>query len=124
MPLAPDLRATAEHTVTEDDTAAAVGSGSVGVLGTPVAIAWAEGATVAAVADHLEAGTTTVGTRVDVRHLQPTPPGRTVIATATVTSVDRRRLTFDVEMQDPSLDDSVVLRGTIERVVVPAGFGR
>jgi fluoroacetyl-CoA thioesterase len=66
MTLEPGLAATFRHTVTEADTAAAVGSGEVPVLATPRVLALAERATVAAVAGALEAGATTVGTRVVV----------------------------------------------------------
>jgi predicted thioesterase len=37
---------------------------------------------------------------VDVRHLAPTPKGMRVRATATVREVDRRRVTFDVVIDD------------------------
>ena len=54
-------RATLERTVADDDTAEAVGSGSLPVLGTPRLLAWCEAATCAAVAPCLAEGETTVG---------------------------------------------------------------
>ena len=66
-----------ERTVSEDDTAEAVGSGSLPVLGTPRLLAWCEAATCAAVAPCLDAGQTTVGTRISIEHLAPSPVGPT-----------------------------------------------
>ena len=63
MTLEPGLQAAFGHTVTEADTAAAIGSGEVPTLATPRVLALAERATVAAVAGALQAGATTVGTR-------------------------------------------------------------
>ena len=75
MTLEPGLEAAFRYTVTEADTAAAVGSGDMPVLATPRVLALAERATVAAVAGALEAGATTVGTRVELDHLAPSPVG-------------------------------------------------
>ena len=54
----PGLEATQEHVVAENDTAAAVGSGDLPVLGTPRLLAWCEAATCAAVAPRLGEGQT------------------------------------------------------------------
>jgi fluoroacetyl-CoA thioesterase len=104
-----------ELTVTDADTAQAIGSGDVPVLGTPRVLALAEAATVRALARRLESGTTTVGTRVEVDHQAPTPVGRTVIADASLTKVDGRRLTFEVTVRD---GDTVVAQARVERVLV------
>jgi predicted thioesterase len=61
--------------VTDADTAQAVGSGDLPVLGTPRLIALAEQATVAAAKGLLAAGQTTVGTRIRFDHLYPTAVG-------------------------------------------------
>ncbi len=115
MPLQPGLAARVELTVTDADTAQALGSGDVPVLGTPRLVALAEAATVAVTARVLESGVTTVGTAVDVHHNAPTPVGRTVTAEATLASVDGRRLVFDVRVRD---GDAEVATGRIERVAV------
>jgi fluoroacetyl-CoA thioesterase len=104
-----------ELTVTDADTAQAIGSGDVPVLGTPRVLALAEAATVRALARRLESGTTTVGTRVELEHRAPTPVGRTVTAEATLAKVDGRRLTFEVTVRD---GDAVVAQARVERVVV------
>jgi len=58
MAIDPGLTGTAELTVTTADTAEALGSGDVPVLGTPRVLALAEAATVAALDGRLEAGHT------------------------------------------------------------------
>ena len=64
--LSAGLQASLSFTVTESDTALAVGSGSLSVLGTPRLIAWMEAATCAAIAEQLDDGQTSVGTRVEI----------------------------------------------------------
>ena len=104
-----------ELTVTDADTAQALGSGDVPVLGTPRVVALAEAATVAATARRLPEGSTTVGARVEFDHRAATPVGRTVIAEAQLTKVDGRRLTFEVVVRD---GPTVVAEGRVERVLV------
>ena len=88
------LRATVRATVTEADTAEAMGSGDVPVLGTPRLLALAEAATVAAVAPHLAPGQTTVGTAVTLEHRRASPVGSGLVIEAELTEVDGRRLVF------------------------------
>jgi fluoroacetyl-CoA thioesterase len=115
MELRPGLAARVELTVAEADTAAALGSGDVPVLATPRVLALAEAATVAATAAALPAGSTTVGTRVELAHLAATAVGRTVVAEAILSDVDGRRLGFTVSVRD---GDDVAARGRVERVIV------
>jgi fluoroacetyl-CoA thioesterase len=56
-----------------------------------------------------------VGTRVDLSHEAPTPPGETVTVDVTLREVDGRRLAFDVEARDES---AVICRGRHERAVI------
>lgn len=114
-PLAPGLTGQATVTVSADLTAAALGSGNVRAFSTPALIALMEGAAVAALEGRLPDGQTSVGTRLDVRHLAATPVGMTVRATATLTEVDGRRLVFAVEAHD---DAEQIGAGTHERFVV------
>src|SRR5690349_13878904 len=92
----PGLSARVELTVTDADTAQALGSGDVPVLATPRLLALAEAATVAATARHLPGGLTTVGVRAEVSHLAPTPVGHRVHALATLNKVEGRKLHFEV----------------------------
>jgi len=112
---APGLTARVELTVTDSDTAQALGSGDVPVLGTPRVLALAEAATVAATATRMTPGMTTVGTRVELDHRAPTPVGRTVVAVAQLAKVDGRRLLFEVVVTD---GPTTVAEGRVERVLV------
>ena len=91
----PGLTGEVVRLVTEDITAHAMGSG--------------------AVQDHLESGQTTVGTRLDVRHLAATPVGMDVTARARLVAVDGRKLTYEVEADDAR---EPIGTGTHERFVV------
>jgi fluoroacetyl-CoA thioesterase len=115
MTLEPGLEATFRHTVTEADTAAAVGSGEVPVLATPRVLALVERATVAAVAGVREAGATTVGTRVELDHLVPSPVGTELEVQAVLERVAGRRLVFVIRLGD---GDRPVASGRVTRVVV------
>jgi predicted thioesterase len=107
--------ATREFVVSDADTAIAVGSGSLPVLGTPVLLAWCEAATCAAL--DLPEGRTSVGTRVSLEHLAASAVGATVSVTATVAYVDGRLVRFTVEART---GDVLVGSGEVTRVVVDA----
>ncbi len=109
------LKGLASMEVTEADTAVAMRSGSVPVLATPRIVALLEQATCAALAGHLAEGCTTVGMRVQVDHLQPTPVGGTVDAEAVLEKIEGRRLTFMVSASDTK---GVVAAGRVTRVLV------
>ncbi|HEY0700087.1 MAG TPA: hotdog domain-containing protein [Micromonospora sp.] len=111
----PGLAARVELTVTDSDTAQAVGSGDVPVLGTPRVLALAEAATVAATATRMPSGMTTVGLRVELDHKAPTPVGRTVAAQARLAKVDGRRLLFEIVVTD---GQTTVAEGRVERMLV------
>ena len=114
MPPTAGARATVETVVGVDDTAVALGSGDVHVLATPRVLALAERATVAAVADALPPGFTTVGAHVELRHLRPTFVGARVTAEATLEVVEGDRLQFGVRIVSGG---KVVAEGTVTRVV-------
>ncbi|MDG4826739.1 thioesterase [Asanoa sp. WMMD1127] len=118
-PFAPGLSARVELTVTDSDTAQAVGSGDVPVLGTPRVLALVEAATVATTATRMPTGMTTVGTRVELDHKLPTAIGRTVYAVAKLAKVDGRKLLFEVTVSDgPGSDSAVVAEGRVERMLL------
>ena len=115
-----DLTAVRTFTVTDDDTAVAVGSGSLPVLGTPRLLAWCEAATCAAIEPALPEGGTSVGTRVELEHRAPSPVGPDVEVTATATHVDGRLHRFTVAARHTDGDRAVVATGEVTRVVVDA----
>ena len=106
--------ASVTHTVSEADTAIAVGSGDLPVLGTPVVLAWCEEATCAAL--ELAPEQTSVGTRVDLEHLAASPVGAEVTATATIVHTDGRLVRFQVAALDSA--GALLASGEIRRVIV------
>jgi predicted thioesterase len=94
------LAGDAEMTVTEDDTAERWGSGLVPVFGTPSLVGLMENAAVDALDGRLPSAQTSVGGRMDVRHLAPTPVGMRVRARAELQEIDDRRLVFQIEAWD------------------------
>lgn len=109
------MRGDAKLVVTDADTARALGSGIVDVLGSPRLVALCEEACCNAVEHALEEGTTTVGMRIQFDHLQPTPVGGEVIAEALLEKIEGRRLKFTVSASDPG---GLVAAGKITRVLV------
>ena len=103
--------------VTEADTAEALGSGSLPVLGTPRLLAWCETATCAAIEPELPEGGTSVGTRVDLEHLSPSPVGAEVEVTAEAAYVDGRLHRFTVSARHAGAQ-KLLGSGEITRVVV------
>ena len=113
------LRASVQATVTEADTAEAMGSGDVPVLATPRLLALAEAASSAAVAPQLADGFTTVGTSASVEHRRASPLGAEVVVEAELTEVDGRRLVFGfIARAQNTGEDVVVGAGTVERVIL------
>lgn len=109
------MRGEATLVVSAEDTACALGSGDVDVLGTPRLIALCEAATVSALSGSLDGNTSSVGMRIQVDHLQPTPVGAHVNADATLEKIDGRRLTFTVSVSDSG---GLIAAGKITRVLV------
>ena len=106
---------TSTATVTAENTAIALGSGDMEVLATPALVALMENAAMEAVIEELDDEQTTVGAHIDVAHLRPTPMGETVHATATLTAVEGRKLTFSVKAED---NHGAIGEGTHVRYIV------
>jgi fluoroacetyl-CoA thioesterase len=120
------LAATVTAEVGEADTAIALGSGDLPVLGTPRLLALAEAACVAAVRSHLDSGQTTVGAAVSLEHHRPSVLGTPVEVRAELVEIEGRRLFFGFIAYGPRPgehgdgDDAVIGAGTVQRVVVDA----
>jgi predicted thioesterase len=115
VPPEPGLAAEVVAAVTEEDTAIALRSGDVPVLGTPRIVALVEQAAVKALGVCLDPGTTSVGMRVQLDHLAPTAVGHEVRAEATLERVEGRRLVFSVTVRD---ERGLVAAGKVTRVIV------
>ena len=113
------VTATLTFTVGAAETAAAVGSGSLPVLGTPYLLAWCEAATCAALEPALATGETSVGTRVELEHTRASGVGTALEVTATPIYRDGRLHRFSVLAREAD-GGRVVGTGEVTRVVVDA----
>lgn len=109
------LSYTATTTVNQNNTALALGSGDMDVFATPAMVALMENAAMNAVAPHLEAGQTTVGTQITTSHIKASALGATISATATLTAVDGRSLTFAITARE---GDKIIGEGSHTRFIV------
>ena len=91
-----------QQVVSEEITAAAIGSGLLPVFGTPFMAAMMECAAMTCLQEFLEEGQGSVGTHLDITHDAPTPIGMTVTVEAEIRNVseDGRRVVFDVRARD------------------------
>lgn len=94
-----------------------VGSGSLPVFATPMMAALMEEAACNAIAPFLSEGETTVGTKLDISHDAATPEGLTVTATAEITGVSGREISYHVTAEDGV---GVIGSGTHKRFLVDA----
>ena len=91
-----------QQVVTEEVTAAAVGSGLLPVFGTPFMAAMMECAAMTCLQEVLEEGQGSVGTHLDITHDAPTPIGMTVTVEAEIRDVSEngKMVVFDVRAWD------------------------
>ncbi len=111
------LEARRTFTVAAADTAEALGSGSLPVLATPRLLAWCEAVTCAAIDPTLDAGQTSVGTRVSLEHVAASAVGAEVTVNASPSYVDGRLVRFTVAAREGA---KLVGTGEVTRVVVDA----
>jgi predicted thioesterase len=87
-------------TVEERHLAPHLGSGSLRVLATPAMIAFMERVAHELLIEHVPEGQSSVGTRVDVQHLAPTPLGERVRVRAEVLAVDGIQVSLLIQAWD------------------------
>ncbi len=109
------LRGEQKERVTEQNTARALGSGGLPVYATPCMITLMEYTAMESIMPYLAEGSSTVGTRIDVKHLSATPVGMTIRCETELVEVDRRRLVFSCRAYD---DAGLIGEGTQERFIV------
>ena len=109
------LKGRAEALVSDNNTAQAACSGALPVFGTPFLCALMEEAAWKSIAPHLEAGQSTVGTRLDITHDSATPVGMKVWAESEVVQVDGKRLVLEVSAYD---EKGLIGQGRHERFIV------
>jgi predicted thioesterase len=106
---------TSTTVVNNNNTAKALGSGDMDVFATPAMVALMENAAMNAVAPHLEEGQTTVGTQISTSHIKASALGATITATAVLTAVDGRSLTFEITARD---GENIIGEGNHTRFIV------
>lgn len=106
-----------ETTVTEEQSAAVMRSGTLRVFATPAMVALIEETAWKSVAPHLEKGQATVGTLLNIEHLAPTPLRMKVRCETVLTAIDGRKLTFEAKVYD---ETGLIGHGTHERFIINA----
>lgn len=94
------LKHVSTATVSDANTALALGSGDMEVFATPAMVALMENAAMEAVTPHLPEGDTTVGAMIEISHVKPSAMGETIKAEAILEEIDGRKLTFKVKVSD------------------------
>lgn len=108
---------TSRATVSLENCAVTLGSGDMEVFATPAMVALMENAAMKAVADLLPEGSTTVGAEMNTTHIKPSGIGAEVSATAVLTAVEGRKLTFNVGASDEGgmIGEGVHIRYIVDR---------
>ena len=111
------LTYTSTLVVSKDHVAAVMGSGDLHVFATPAMVALMENAAMLAVAEHLPEGSTTVGAMMNISHVKPSPVDESIKATAVLTEVEGRKLTFSVKAEDSKgiIGEAVHVRYIVDR---------
>ncbi len=109
------LKGHQEMTVTDQFTAKTMGSGVMDVFATPAMLALMEKTAFMSVADHLNEGCGTVGTRVEIEHVASSPIGMKITCDSELTAIEGRKLVFKVEAYDSK---GLIGKGTHERFII------
>lgn len=113
--LQPGLSAEHRHRVVTENLVSHHNPKGAPVLGTPYLLLLMETAAWMAMDPHLDEGEDSVGVGFDFQHLAPTLAGATVVSRATITAVDDRMVTLDIEAHD---GHEVISKGTHVRAVI------
>ncbi|MBQ7318308.1 MAG: thioesterase family protein [Phascolarctobacterium sp.] len=109
------LTGTAMTIVSDKNTAQTMRSGSLPVFATPSMCALMEEAACAALVGCLDPGTGSVGVSLNITHNAPTALGVEVTATALLTGIEGRKLTFAVVAND---EHGIIGKGSHERFII------
>ena len=104
-----------EMTVTAEDTAKVHKSGTLDVLATPRMAALMEETAWKSEAEHLDTGMGTVGIKLNLEHLAPTPVGMKVWCETVLKEVEGRKLSFDITVYD---ETGKIGEGSHERFII------
>lgn len=104
-----------EMVVTDQYTAKTMGSGVMDVFATPAMLALMEKTAFMSVADELNEGCGTVGTKVEIEHVASSPVGMKIICDSELTAIEGRKLVFSVAAYDAK---GLIGKGTHERFII------
>ena len=104
-----------ESEVVFSNTAAAVGSGTLQVFGTPCMAALMEKAAMESVQPYLEGNEGTVGIEINLQHLAPSPMGMVIYCDSELKSIDGKILTFEVTCRSRK---ELLGKGTHKRAII------
>lgn len=113
--LEPGIKGTQQMKVCEENSAVAMGSGTLHVFATPAMAALMEETAWKSVQPHLNEGEGTVGTALNIQHTAATPLGMTVTCESELIAVDGRKLTFHVTARDAA---GMIGDGEHERFII------
>ncbi|MBE6182413.1 MAG: dihydrolipoamide acyltransferase [Rikenellaceae bacterium] len=111
------LSAQSRTIVSMENTAQIMGSGDMPVFATPAMVALMENAAMNAVSAMLPEGSTTVGAEMNCSHIKPSGLGAEITATAILTEMEGRKLTFNVGARDfeGMIGEGVHIRYIVDR---------
>lgn len=110
-----DLTCKEEYEVRDEHVAQHIGNGDVRVLSTPSMILFMERTALKCVQSYLPVDYTTVGTYVEVHHLNPAPVGSIVRVEARLVNREGRKLLFEVKAYH---GETLIGEGKHERFIV------
>jgi len=113
--MVPGLTGKSEMIVKEEDLVRQLGFVGVEVLSTPRLVQLLESAAIDAIEGYMAQDQFSLGTRIKVQHLAPTPLGMKVVAHALLNRVEKNRLYFLVTAYD---EKEKVAEGEHERILV------
>ena len=106
---------TQEKLIRHNDSAAALGSGTLEVLATPAMIAFMENTAYKCIQNMLEEDTTTVGVEINAKHIKASRIGDAISCKATVVEVEGKRIRFEIEAHDST---ALIGTATHDRFIV------
>ena len=109
------LKGAAQTIVNEENSAERFVKPMLPAFATPMLVSLMDIAAINAVEKYLPEGYISVGTKISITHLAPTPLGMSVTAEATLTNVYKNKLTFEVKAYD---EIEKIGEGLIERYII------
>jgi len=109
------LKGIAQTTVNDENSAERFAKPMPPAFATPMLVSLMDIAAINAVDKFLPEGYISVGAKISITHLAPTPLGMSVTAEATLIDIYKNRLTFEVKAFD---EMEKIGQGTIERYII------